>query len=518
MPTEQPPADNGTDPEEITAQVDYMSAVELKVGDGLDPATYGPDGLVTEEVVTAVYPDDFEKPAKEKEEDEDDYKKRIKAAQKESDGVRMAKVKIVHERIVEKDVQCLAMLQSWISPTSTIKESPLLPGERVVFTLPVVGFLGGPAGVDGIVGECNLMLTQFPSTEKEVTDTLGNTRKVVEEGKYRMHYLVQSGSAKMNFMEDVSSSTLETSSTKKSGSPLKGKTTSASRMEQDEALVLYRLEHGMYGHYSIMNVDGEVFHAHSEWVATAQLSSAFEASEKTKSFTFAKEKDCCEDCCKCKCTCVACCACECIEISCCKAKAEASVTESKKSSKLEGSCELTPSLERYLQKFEKTETDGVVAPKSLGMEREIKGEQVDQTLTRKLNTLHLVCRTADSVWNQENLESIVAVIEPSVPIVDVMRAASTLQNLIPKTPAYVNTDMDQSGWIKPQGFPGWSGGTGGGNVSGKGSTGASSFNAEVAAGNCCFCFQKKSEAKIKAEEKKKAKKKNKAKQSKEEDA
>jgi len=77
-----------------------------------------------------------------------------------------------------------------------------------------------------------------------------------------------------------------------------------------------------------------------------------------------------------------------------------------------------------------------------------------QTLQRSLNTLHMVCRDPASVWRSKPaLKTIVAVLEPDVPITEAMLATSALQMLIPRGPLWAR-DVESGGLSTA--YPGWS--------------------------------------------------------------
>jgi len=425
-------------------------------GTVLPPVTYAQqEGVITPHAIKATLQHEFTPPPKRDDEEDTAYEERVAAA-RVSDAIEHANlVQKVHERVAAKDLGALELLGQTIQPTAAIRHTPLQKKEKILFSLPCVGFLGGPEHMEGKLGRGNLMLTEVLPNES--VDGKGKP----EPSRYRMHYLVQSPSAKFNYKENVKRDTQTFSS----------KDSSATK-EVDEVLALYRNEHEMHGLYTIMNVDGEYFHAHSEWVGTAKLSSLFDAkkvTERKEQVVRDGGKGCCYQCLLscwkifcCGCACCACCICRCtcfhfLNCTCFECVEPPEITSfsvSHKTSTRHGRGELVAELEQYLQTLTYEKKEGVPCPSNLDVERDVTGSEIKQTLQRSLNTLHMVCRDPASVWRSKPaLKTIVAVLEPDVPITEAMLATSALQMLIPRGPLWAR-DVESGGLSTA--YPGWS--------------------------------------------------------------
>ena len=336
----------------------------------LDPPNHDLDGAMTKDAIDKIVPDYDEKG-------------------------RDAFVDGVYERVAKTDTECHDMVKDMVPKPDELTSTVLLENEKVVAALPVVGFKGGPSGFDGRHGDGHLVLTEMSDKTR------------------RLHFLMQSADSNTNFKEWLTS-----------GTQTVGFGPSQQVMVLDDVLTIYRHDHTKKGIYSVMSVDGEMLHAHSEWFAKAQLSTFFEGPKLAPAPAPPPPPppadDCCKDCCKC-----------CPEPPAQPVpKPDVGFTD-----RLDGYVERRRKNDAKLsQKNTLEKAEDVPAPASLGMERAITGLEIKQTHVGMLNTLNLVIRNPDAPFStdDEKAVSICAVIHPSASITDVMKLTSMLQMSIPK--------------------------------------------------------------------------------------
>lgn len=206
-------------------------------------------------------------------------------------------------RGVAADVKCVQMLSNMVTPTTKMAGMGMLVGEEVIAQLPIVGFCGGPAEIDGKIGHGMLTLTKMTNKfYREATDA--STLQPHEKNKvvHRMHYIMQEHTASFEMKEGLMGQVND-------------------RGEYLDAFgavnFAYRPEHSMRGEYVVHLVDneyaalcappapaaarrharmhaqganpspvarvlGRYMHAHAAWQDTAVLASYFEGKFEKK--------------------------------------------------------------------------------------------------------------------------------------------------------------------------------------------------------------------------------------------
>jgi len=283
-----------------------------------------------------------------------------------------------YKRVAGLDHSCLVGLNqiiTGIAGPDQWKQMLLIDGEEEVVTLPFVGISGMPATpAETLVGEGLLLLTR------------------VGGGSHRLHFAIKCDSASMEADEAW-------------GERDEGCLCCTSKTHDVSAS--YKSKHGQDTFFSVISLDNNIFHCHSQMEDQATLAAAFGGKSE--------KKDCCQECCKCVPCCGPCCG------PCCPQNTETSGTWSNKA-------KFSAALRSY--------TDFVVDEGSNNTSHKFPGiaavthHQQHAMMTSQLHALHLVYR--DTATN--SVKPCIVVVSPRIPIPTIGKFASWLSTLVTADP------------------------------------------------------------------------------------